>query len=121
MLVFQGASLGYEEGWVCSPLHHRFASRLGQVALCLGSPPAKPVRGTSLPPGGIEDGSAGGLERPWVCWALGRGLWLVSAESLLRLQHPNGRLLRLPLGTSACVCWVGVGSAGAARCFRFGG
>lgn len=44
-------------------LHHRFPPRLGQAALCLSAPPAK-LSGTSLPPCGVEDSSAGDQERP---------------------------------------------------------
>lgn len=44
-----------------SHLHHRFPPKLGQVALCLSSPPAK-LSGTSLPPCGVEDRSAGDQE-----------------------------------------------------------
>lgn len=97
--------------------------KLGRVALCLSSPPAK-LNGTSLPPCGVEDRSAGDQERPSICWP-SKTSWmrtkLVSAESLLRHLQPSGWLLWLPLGMCAPACWVDGGSAESAGCFSFGG
>lgn len=42
----------------------QISPQVGAGCSLLSSPPAKPVSGTSLPPCGVEDRSAGDRERP---------------------------------------------------------
>lgn len=97
------------------PLHHRFPPKLGQVALCLTSPPAK-LNGTSLPPCVVEDRSARDQERPEICWP-SKTPWMRTTAGFSRV--PPVALTAQWAGPVAasgdvCPCWVDVGSVGAA-------
>lgn len=60
-------------------------------ATFLGSPPAQPESGTSLPPCGAEGRAAGDLQRPWLCWLPQKPSRIRTAVGFSCCGHLRGR------------------------------